>query len=165
MNRGSEDVSLSELTSFAQQVATHLRAQNRPLPVIGHKQETRQVERRGFMGRSEMVTETVASPVTLPGWPIGVNRTMLKTATSQAVDEVVLTPDGQIATVRVDRGKPEDVRVISPFARYAVRVAQSRDHDAEWTSTGNANDVAARYTRSITAGQAVRQMIAQLQRI
>lgn len=165
MNQGSEAVSLSDLTGYALQVAARLRAQNRPLPVIGHKQETRQVERRGFMGRSETATETVALPVTLPGWPIGVSRTMLKTATSQAVDEVVLTPDGGITTVRVDREKPEDIRVISPFPRYAVRVAQSLDRDAEWTSTGNANDVAARYKRSITAGEAVRRMIGQLQRI
>ena len=156
---------LSELTTLADQAAGRLRSQGRPLPVIGQKRESREVQRRGFLGRVETLTETFAVPITLPGWPIGINRVMVRSGDSQQIDEVVLTPDGQIHTYRIDITIPEDARIVSPFARYAVAVAQSNESQCEWVSTGNGGDVAARYSRSITAGDALRRMNAGLREL
>ena len=155
---------LSDITSAAADAAARLRAQRRPIPVVGHKEVTRQVERKGFLGRTETVPETVRVPIELPGWPIGLNRVVLR-ATSETIDEVVLTPEGKVVTLRVDRDKPEESRVASSHARYALRVAQSVGGTPEWVQTGNGTDSAARHQRAITAGEAVRHLLDLLSRM
>jgi hypothetical protein len=125
---------------------------------------TRQVERKGFLGRTETVPETARVPIELPGWPIGLNRVVLRAA-SDTIDEVVLTPEGKVVTLRVDRDKPEEVRVASPHARYALRVAQSVGGTPEWVQTGNGSDSAARHQRATTAGDAVGRLVELISRM
>jgi hypothetical protein len=112
-----------------------------------------------------MVSQSVMVPILLPGWPFGISRVIVQDGTAtKALDEVVVTPDGVLATVRVCPTKPEETRLLSRSPRYAVQVAQSTD-SPEWTPTGNGNDTAARYSRGISAGEAARRLIDLLQRM
>ena len=150
---------LSQLTSQAKAVADRLRSQRRPLQLVGEKQENQTVQRFGKFGRMETVTQKVSVPVSLPGWPLGINRMVLRSSASHSVEEVLLTPEGALVTVVIDPNEPAEFRAISNRPLHAVRVAQSAGGDPTWIPTGNSGDkvdeVAAKHKAVITAGEAV----------
>ncbi|GAC50404.1 hypothetical protein [Gordonia aichiensis] len=165
----SEVPRLSQLTEQARIVADRLRSQNRPLQSVGEKQEDQTVQRFGKFGRMETVTQKVSVPVSLPGWPFGVNRMKLRSSASHSVEEVLLTPTGALVTVLIDPDEPAEFRTISNRPLHALRVAQSAGGDPTWVPTGNSGDkvgeMAANHKAVITAGEAVHRMIDLLGRL
>lgn len=162
MKATRSEATLGDLQIAALTAAEALRNSGRPLPIAGHRQERRQAERRGVLGGTQLVEEMVTVPVTLPGWLLGTRVAVVDTGAALINDELLLTPSGHLATVRIDGAKPQETRVISTRALYAVRVLQSSYSTPDWQSTGNGSDRAARYTRTMTAGAAVQELLCRL---